>query len=91
MLSDHFSQSGSNPPPAAKTCFKHMDRWTYRLMVITISVWYTALRATTRLKSAVRRILSTMPYVLCATCTAQITIKTFGWFINGKNVHRYWV
>ncbi len=50
MLTDHFSQSGVQPPPpAAKTCFTHTDRRTCRLMVITLSVWYTALRATTRL------------------------------------------
>ncbi len=31
--------------------FTHTDGRTYRLMVITLSVWYTALRATTRLKN----------------------------------------
>ncbi len=52
MLTDHSSQSGSNPPPPARPALHiRMDRRTYRLMVITLSVWYTALRATTRLKS----------------------------------------
>ncbi len=51
MLTDHFSYSGSNPPPLGRpTLHIQTDRWTYRLMVITLSVLYTALRATTRLK-----------------------------------------
>ena len=54
MISDahwpFFPKWVQPPPPAAKTHFTHTDGRTYRLMVITLSMWYTALRATTRLK-----------------------------------------
>ncbi len=55
MFTDHFFQKRVQPPP--KSCFTHMDRHTYRLMVITLSVWYTALWVTTRLKM--------IPYATC--------------------------
>ncbi len=50
IFTDHFFQKQVQPPPLGKTRFTHTDGHTYRLMVITLSVWYTALRATTRLK-----------------------------------------
>ncbi len=55
-ITDHLKkkknfESGSNPRPTfqPKT---DIQIQIYRLMVITLSVWYTALRATTRLKTA---------------------------------------
>ncbi len=47
MLTDHFFQKRVQPP---QDPFYTYGR-TYRLMVITLSVWSTALRATTRLKT----------------------------------------
>ncbi len=46
-----YAYMGPTPPP--KTCFTHMDGRTYRLMVITLSVWYMALWATTCLKKKI--------------------------------------